>query len=174
LSLNRECRSPGGFWRLAAGCVQVFCPEVYNEPSTVSGLKLNLGTLAVAVFAAFLFTKAALSYPATPLRIVGLAIAIPSFLLFIVARVQLGRAFSVQARATALVTTGIYSRIRNPIYVFGGLLIAGLIVWAQRPWLLLVFVVLIPLQIVRARKEADVLKAQFGDAYVEYKRKTWF
>lgn len=137
-------------------------------------MKLNLGSLAVALFAAFLFAKLAVSYSATPWRIVGLAIAIPSFLLFVLARIQLGRAFSVQAKATSLVTTGIYSRIRNPIYVFGGLLITGIIVWAQRPWWLLIFVVLVPLQILRARKEAVVLEAEFGDSYVEYKRKTWF
>jgi protein-S-isoprenylcysteine O-methyltransferase Ste14 len=137
-------------------------------------VKLNLVTLAVALLGAVLFAKVVLSYPATPWRIVGLAIAIPSFLLFILARIQLGRAFSVQAKATTLVTTGIYSRIRNPIYVFGALLLLGMIVWVQRPWWLLVLVVLVPLQILRTRKEAQVLEAEFGEAYLEYRRKTWF
>ncbi len=63
--------------------------------------------------------------PWTVARIAGLAIAIPCFLLLALARVQLGRAFSVQAKASTLVTSGLYSRIRNPIYVFGGLAIAG-------------------------------------------------
>lgn len=137
-------------------------------------MKLNVGTLAIAFLGAFVFAKLALSYPATPWRIVGLAIAIPSFLLLVLARIQLGRAFRVQAKATTLVTAGIYSRIRNPIYIFGGLLITGVIVWAQRPLWLLVFIVLVPLQIVRARNEARVLEAEFGEAYLEYKRKTWF
>lgn len=108
------------------------------------------------------------------MRIAGLSIAIPSFLLFVLARIQLGSAFSVEAKASTLVTTGLYSRIRNPIYLFGALMLAGAIIWANRPWLLLFFLVLIPLQIYRSRKEEVVLLEKFGDAYLHYKRKTWF
>ena len=90
----------------------------------------------------------------------------PALLLLIIARLQFGGAFSVQARASTLVTSGLYARIRNPIYVFSALFIAGLIIWTGRPWLLLIFVVLIPMQIVRSRKEAKVLEEKFGPAYV--------
>jgi protein-S-isoprenylcysteine O-methyltransferase Ste14 len=95
-------------------------------------------------------------------------------MLFAIARIQLGRAFSVQAKASALVTIGIYSRIRNPIYLFGSLTIAGIVLWANRPWLLLFFVVLVPLQVYRIRKEERVLAEKFGASYMEYKRRTWF
>lgn len=137
-------------------------------------MKLNIVTGAAALVAALIFLRYASGQPWTPWRIAGMAIAAPAFVLFLLARIQLGRAFSVQAKATTLVTTGIYARIRNPIYVFGGLFVAGCILWADRPWWLLVFVPLIPLQVLRARKEADILQAKFGDAYLEYKRKTWF
>jgi protein-S-isoprenylcysteine O-methyltransferase Ste14 len=113
-------------------------------------------------------------FPLNITRAVGLGITIPSFLLFMLARVQLGRAFSVKAKATALVTTGLYSRIRNPIYIFGVLMVAGVIIWANRPWFLLVYVVIIPLQMFRIRKEEQVLEDKFGSAYLEYKRRTWF
>jgi len=43
----------------------------------------------------------------------------------ILSRYTLGRSFSVTAKATALVTWGIYSRVRNPIYVSGFIFIAG-------------------------------------------------
>jgi protein-S-isoprenylcysteine O-methyltransferase Ste14 len=86
----------------------------------------------------------------------------------------LGSAFSVQAKAATLVTTGLYSRIRNPIYVFGALFIAGIVIWANKPWILLIFVILIPLQITRGRKEAKVLEEKFGSAYLAYRQKTWF
>jgi protein-S-isoprenylcysteine O-methyltransferase Ste14 len=137
-------------------------------------LRTNIATLAAVTIALGLFAWVSRDLPWTTWRIVGTAIAIPAFLLFAAARLQLGGAFSVQAKATTLVTRGIYSRIRNPIYVFGGLTIAGFMIWAQRPWLLLIFLVLLPLQIYRSRKEEQVLTEKFGEAYVEYKRKTWF
>jgi protein-S-isoprenylcysteine O-methyltransferase Ste14 len=139
-------------------------------------LKLNVATLVLAVVLVLgvLVLRHPLEVPWTPWRIVGAAIAVPAFVLFVLARIQLGRAFSVQAKASALVTAGLYARIRNPIYVFGGLVIAGACIFAHRPWWLLIFVVLIPVQRLRVRKEDEVLAATFGDAYAEYKRKTWF
>jgi protein-S-isoprenylcysteine O-methyltransferase Ste14 len=90
------------------------------------------------------------------------------------ARINLGASFSVEAKASVLVTRGLYSRIRNPIYVFGGIMIVGLCLFFLHPQFLLILVVLIPLQIIRARKESAVLEAAFGDQYREYKRQTWF
>jgi mono/diheme cytochrome c family protein len=75
---------------------------------------------------------------------------------------------------SALVTTGLYARIRNPIYVFGGLMSVGILIFAHRPRWLLIWVPLIPLQVFRVRKEEQVLEAKFGDAYRDYKRRTWF
>ena len=106
-------------------------------------MRLNYLTLAIlAVLLIFLIY--ATSLPLTIPRLLGLIVAIPSFLLLVLARIQLGRAFSVQAKASTLVTTGLYSRIRNPIYFFGGLMIAGAILFANMPSLLLIFVVLFP------------------------------
>jgi protein-S-isoprenylcysteine O-methyltransferase Ste14 len=58
--------------------------------------------------------------------------------------------------------------------VFGTLFMFGMILWIGRPILLLVFLAIVPLQVMRARKEAQVLEAKFGDAYREYRAKTWF
>lgn len=138
-------------------------------------MKLNLITLAAVVVGLAVYFRYAAALPWTPWRMAGFAIAAPAFALFVLARLQLGSAFSARAKAgDALVTTGIYARIRNPIYVFGGLFVAGAIVWARRPWWLLIFTVLIPLQMARVRNEERVLEAKFGDAYREYKAKTWF
>ena len=91
------------------------------------------------------------------------------------ARIELGRALSVKAKADSLVTTGLYARIRNPIYVFGGLMSVGIFIFAHRPWSLCRSGTL------RSRckcsayaKEEQVLEAKFGDAYRDYKRRTWF
>ncbi|MGB8775911.1 MAG: isoprenylcysteine carboxylmethyltransferase family protein, partial [Terriglobales bacterium] len=86
----------------------------------------------------------------------------------------LGQSFSWVPKATGLVTTGIYSRIRNPIYVSGMLLVVGVGLMLKRPEMLVIIAVLIPMQILRARKEAAVLEAKFGEAYREYRKRTWF
>ena len=137
-------------------------------------MKLSYGTLALVAVAALVLLTLSWGLPWTVPRIAGLAIAIPSLLLFVLARIQLGRAFSVRAKASTLVTSGIYSRIRNPIYLFGSLMIAGIILWMNRPWLLLFLAVLVPLQAYRIRKEERVLAEKFGTTYLEYKQRTWF
>lgn len=107
-------------------------------------------------------------------RYVGAALMLIGIGGIATARYQLGTSFAVKAEAHQLVTHGIYSKIRNPIYVFGTVMIAGFLLILHRPiyWLFLVFVVVI--QIIRAHREAKVLEAAFGDAYREYRRKTWF
>ncbi|HLW99461.1 MAG TPA: isoprenylcysteine carboxylmethyltransferase family protein [Candidatus Acidoferrales bacterium] len=137
-------------------------------------MRLNLVTLAVVIIGLSLYAMRAPHLPWTAWRIAGIAIAAPAFLLFVIARIELGSAFSVQAKATTLVTTGVYSRIRNPIYIFGAMFILGIIPWMARPWLLVIFAIMIPLQVVRSRKEERVLTEKFGAAYLDYKKKTWF
>lgn len=137
-------------------------------------MKANLITLLVVIVALAFGIAEFWHQPWTPMRVAGAVIGVPSLALLILARLQLGGSFSVRAKAQALVTHGLYSRIRNPIYVFGGLAIMGIFLFLGLPRYLWVFVVLIPLQIYRARKEEQVLAAKFGDEYREYKARTWF
>jgi len=99
---------------------------------------------------------------------------IVGFIGWAAARLQLGRSFSIRAKATELVTAGIYSKIRNPVYVFGTTIFVGFMLWFRKPMWLLFLVIIIPVQILRARNEARVLEAKFGDAYRAYRAKTWF
>jgi protein-S-isoprenylcysteine O-methyltransferase Ste14 len=112
--------------------------------------------------------------PWTPTRIAGAVLAIPSFALWFIARVQLGKSFSITPQAKELVTHGLYSKIRNPVYLFGSFLIAGIFLYIGRPELLWLFAVLIPLQLFRIKKEEKVLEEKFGETYLEYKKRTWF
>jgi protein-S-isoprenylcysteine O-methyltransferase Ste14 len=120
----------------------------------------------------FLFLKG--PGPHNKLRMVGLVVGLLGLAGVILSRYTLGRSFSVRAKATALVTTGIYSRIRNPIYVSAMFFVAGVCLLVRVPYLWILPVVAIPLQIIRARAEARVLESAFGDAYREYRKRTWF
>jgi protein-S-isoprenylcysteine O-methyltransferase Ste14 len=137
-------------------------------------MRANIVTFVVILLFGVVLFRQAMGVPWTMSRVIGAAIATPALLLLLTARIQLGRAFSVRAKASNLVTTGLYSRIRNPIYVFSALLILGIIIWFGKPLYLLVFAVLVPTQIVRSRKESALLEAKFGEEYREYKQKTWF
>jgi len=110
----------------------------------------------------------------TPMAIVGLLLGVSGFVLWTIARFQLGSSFAVTAQARHLVTHGLYSRFRNPVYVFGSFVIAGGILFLQRPILLLIFLVIIPIQVWRAGKESKVLEEKFGDEYRRYRAQTWF
>jgi protein-S-isoprenylcysteine O-methyltransferase Ste14 len=107
-------------------------------------------------------------------RDVGVALMMVGTAGIVTARYQLGKSFSLTPQAHQLVTRGIYSKIRNPIYVSGGVMLAGFVLVLHRPVLWLVLLALIIMQTLRARREAHVLEAAFGDAYREYRRKTWF
>ena len=124
----------------------------------------------VVLFLFWMFRSA----PWNAMRWMGAILMLLSFILFSIAHVQLGSSFSVSARARNLVTTGLYSRIRNPIYLFGGLLIVGVFLFLEQPRYLLIFLILTPLQHVRMRQEAKVLEEKFGDAYRQYRKRTWF
>lgn len=110
----------------------------------------------------------------TPIRIVGMGLIVVGFVLWTIAHFQLGTSFAVKAEARRLVTYGLYAKIRNPIYVFGSWVVAGGILLFGKPVWLTIFLLLIPLQIWRARKASAVLEAAFGDEYRRYRERTWF
>lgn len=109
-----------------------------------------------------------------PMEIAGLVVAILGLGLTAVARVQLGRAFSVRPHARVLVTSGLYSKFRNPIYVFSAIGLSGLALYFDQPRALWALLVLIPLQVLRVRAESRVLEEKFGDEYRRYRSSVWF
>jgi protein-S-isoprenylcysteine O-methyltransferase Ste14 len=112
--------------------------------------------------------------PWTALRIPALLLTIAGIAAVAVARYQLGNSFTLSPQARTVVTDGPYSKIRNPVYVFSAIALAGLFVYIDRPMYLVSFLALIPLQFVRAHIESRVLEEKFGDTYLQYKPKTWF
>ena len=127
--------------------------------------------VAVATLLWIIFSRAG---PWDLQRGAGTALIIGGIAGIATARYQLGTSFAIKPEAHQLVTHGVYSKIRNPIYVFGVVMITGVVLVLHRPMLWLVLVAVIIMQTLRARREAQVLEAAFGDAYREYRRKTWF
>ncbi len=116
----------------------------------------------------------AMRAPASPRFYAGMGLVAVSFALWMLARYQLGSSFRATAQAHKLVTTGLYSRIRNPIYLFGQLAFLGLAIAWNTPLGYGIFVLMIPVQMLRARKERAVLENAFGDEYRAYRERTWF
>ena len=112
--------------------------------------------------------------PRTGYFYAGLGLTALAMPFWILARLQLGRSFSVTAQARQLVTHGLYSKLRNPIYFFGGLAYFGALA-ALKVWpLVLAWLALTLIQILRIRREEKVLAEAFGAEYEAYRAKTWF
>ena len=72
--------------------------------------------------------------------------------------------------STALVTDGIFARLRNPMYVGGTLFLAGLSILLASDWMLVLTILLVPvLHFGVVKREERYLEAKFGDAYRQYK-----
>jgi protein-S-isoprenylcysteine O-methyltransferase Ste14 len=137
-------------------------------------MKANVITFVAIIGLAVWLALHVSSVEWTGVRIVGGVIAAIGLVMLVTARIQLGRSFSVSAQAKKLVTTGVYSKIRNPIYVFSAMFLVGIVVVTERWPLLPIVAVLVPMQIIRSRKESQVLEAAFGEEYERYKARTWF
>ena len=122
----------------------------------------------------YLFVPGLKERPWTMLRITGAVLAVVGYSMFVMARLQLGKSFAVTPQAKELVSIGLYSRIRNPIYVFVDVMIFGLILALHLYWLFALFPLLVAMQVYRAHQEAKVLQGKFGQAYLDYRNQTWF
>jgi len=106
--------------------------------------------------------------------IVGLILLIPSVICLLIARSQLSSSFAFTPQAKELVTHGLYSKIRNPIYVFITIAQLAVIFCLKVHYFILLWLPLVAMEIIRAKKEAQVLEEKFGDVYREYNKGTWF
>jgi protein-S-isoprenylcysteine O-methyltransferase Ste14 len=108
-----------------------------------------------------------------PFSYITLCLSIVCAILWFVARWQLGDSFSVDAQARHLVTRGLYSKIRHPIYLFGTLAFL-FIVLALQGWPgLVIWVVVILIQAARIKREERVMAETFGEEYKAYRSGTW-
>lgn len=106
--------------------------------------------------------------------IIGIVIGLPSIILIITGRIQLGKSFAVLPKAKALVTKGLYSKIRHPLYFFLDIFLLGLIIILGLPILIIVWIVLVLVHLHESDREEKVLAKAFGNEFEEYKSLTWF
>lgn len=106
-------------------------------------------------------------YIAVPL---GLAIGVPGLVLFVVSA-KSKRGFG---ELDYLVTDGIYSKLRNPMYVGIMLIHIGFPLTAKSLLTLLSAILWIPLILIWKYMEEKDLEKKFGNEYLEYKKRTIF
>lgn len=95
--------------------------------------------------------------------------------LWILAMVHLGKSLAVLPGSNRLVVSGIYQYLRHPIYVGITLTLFGFIVACGSTFgLVYLFVVVLPLNFIRARLEEKELIEQYGARYRDYMKSSWF
>ena len=110
-----------------------------------------------------------------PLVYVGLSVGAVGVLLWIAAMWSLGSSLAVLPGTNQLVTKGVYRIFRHPIYIGIILTLTGLfLACGSVPCLVYMILVVVPLNIYRAREEEKVLLEQLGSAYQQYKDSTLF
>ena len=107
-------------------------------------------------------------------HIMGILIALTSFALWLLARVQLGNAFSLAPKSKFVVKNGLYSKLRHPVYYFSITALIGVSLFSASLWMLLPLTILCIVEAVRINKEEKILADAFGADYTEYKKLTWF
>lgn len=89
--------------------------------------------------------------------------------------VSLGKSLAVLPGTDALKTGGIYKYFRHPIYVGINLTLFGLLSASGSVFgMVYLALVVVPLNIYRARAEEKALLEKFGDSYRAYRKTTFF
>ena len=104
---------------------------------------------------------------------ISILVCLPSCALMIMSRRQLGESFTVAPKAKVLVTTGLYSRIQHPMYLFLDLFILSIIVAIDIRPLIFVWAGLVITQLMESKREESVLSKAFCAEYEAYETRTW-
>lgn len=110
-----------------------------------------------------------------PLVYVGLSAGLAGLALWLFAMIHLGKSLAVLPGANEVVMRGVYKYLRHPLYVGITLTFCGLfLAIGSTVGMIYLFVIVVPLNLVRARLEEIALLEQFGDVYRDYMKKTLF
>ena len=100
----------------------------------------------------------------------GISIAAGGFALVAAAQAKMGRSWriGIDDHPTALVTDGVFARIRHPIYTGIQSIVLGITCIAPSPWTLAGFALTLMLVNVQSRLEEQHLRQQHGAAFYEW------
>ena len=104
---------------------------------------------------------------------IGFVILLAGFIFWIKSLEDIGASFQASPKAKKLVTTGMYSKFRHPIYYSGILMDIGLVIYSLN-WIIfaIVFVIFL-IQLYRIHNEERILIQKFGKKYLDYKKQSW-
>lgn len=126
----------------------------------------------LAALAGFTLLYALLLFPRAPRDVywdaASLALLLAGHFLCAVALSQLGRSFSVMPEARRLVTSGIYSRVRHPLYLAEAVATIGVLLQYRSVGAAALVAVQFALQFWRMHEEEKVLEVQFPE-YGDYR-----
>ncbi len=109
------------------------------------------------------------------LPVIGFIVGVFGAVILITGIMTLGKYFTASINPKGLVTHGIYSKIRHPIFIGVILIYLGFeFIFQSTYGLLLVVFVLIPFYVYSAIEEEKVLLERFKAEYTAYKKKTFF
>ena len=105
----------------------------------------------------------------------SLGIGISGLMVWIAGMACLGKALKVLPEANTIVAKGIYRFIRHPIYVGIIFTHCGLFfACGSKFGIIYTFILIIPMNIIRAQLEEKALFSKFGERYRAYHNSTWF
>ncbi|MEK7217542.1 MAG: isoprenylcysteine carboxylmethyltransferase family protein [Patescibacteria group bacterium] len=142
--------------------------------SLIKRFRLGHSILVVLTIVSIYFWIALRDY--NLLKFIGITINIAGLVVWWSARFTLAKNWSMgfgKPKINQLVTHGIYSKIRHPIYWGINLTLTGLIILYPKYWFSVLGILIIVYFFYRMRVESGYLLEKLGEEYRNYKRKTW-
>ena len=144
-----------------------------HQPVSFNFKRLLLWSDVASFFA--LMSIAAAFGPRTGFWFTGIGLATAGFIVWMVARRQLGASFTASAQAKQLVSTGLYRYFKHPIYYSGLVAHFGVFLALQNWWILGIWLAYATtIQFARMKREDRVLENVFGEDFRLLRNGTWF
>jgi protein-S-isoprenylcysteine O-methyltransferase Ste14 len=103
-----------------------------------------------------------------------LFLTLASFVFWVISWSHLGNTYSDQSKTLSLVTTGVYSKIRHPMYFFSSLTLFFIALYINSLLAYVFLAIIILSQLEKMNMEDKMLEDHFGAEYLNYKEGTWF